>query len=138
MTNNSKTGLALLEETLEIYGADRTRWPLEVRRALSGLLSENPDARRLFADGEALDRLLDLAPALEKSRVNALSDRIAAASRTTPRMAATSKAAVPARAVWPPRRERDGAGGVACAGNRRGSKRRDGAGGQRARCGCWD
>ena len=108
MTNNSKTGLALLEETLEIYGADRTRWPLEVRRALSGLLSENPDARRLFADGEALDRVLDLAPALEKSRVNALSDRIAAASRTTPRMAATSKAAVPARAVWPPRRAASG------------------------------
>ena len=113
MTNNSKTGFgkagtALLEETLEIYGADRTRWPLEVRRALSGLLSENADARRLLAEGEALYRLLDFAPALEKSRVNALSDRIAAASRITPRVAATANVPIPKKAIWTPRRAASG------------------------------
>lgn len=104
MTNNIKTGIALLEETLDIYGADRTRWPLEVRRALSGLLTENAEARRLLAEGEALDRLLDLAPALDPSSILALADGIAAASRTTPRMAAVSKSAVPNKAVWPQRR----------------------------------
>ncbi len=104
MTNNSKTGMALLEVTLEVYGADRTRWPLEVRRALSGLLSENAEARRLLAEGAALDRLLDLAPALENGRVPALSDRIAAASRITPRVAATANVTAPKKAVWPARR----------------------------------
>lgn len=104
MTNKSKTGIALLEETLDIYGADRTRWPLDVRRALSGLLSENADARRLLAEGEALDRLLDLAPAIENERVLALSGRIAAASRTTPRMAATANVPAPKKAIWTPRR----------------------------------
>jgi hypothetical protein len=108
MTNKSKTGLALLEETLEIYGADRTRWPLEVRRALSGLLSENADARRILAEGEALDRLLDLAPALDESRVIALSARIAAASRTTPRMASTANVQAPRPSVWTPRRAASG------------------------------
>ncbi len=109
MTINSKTGIcktgtALLEETLEIYGADRTRWPLDVRRALTGLLSENADARRLVAEGEALDRLLDLAPVLDQARLTGLSDRIAAASRITPRMAATANVPVPKSAVWPVRR----------------------------------
>ncbi len=108
MTNKSKTDMALLEETLEIYGADRTRWPLDVRRELSVLISESADARRLVAEGEALDRLLDLAPALEPSSIGALADRISAASRTTPRMAATANAPVPRRAVWPARRAMSG------------------------------
>ncbi len=108
MTNNIKTGMALLEETLECYGADRTRWPLDVRRELSGLISESADARRLVAEGEALDRLLDLAPALDKSRMTALADRIAAASRTTPRMAATANVPVPKKAAWPARRAMSG------------------------------
>ncbi len=108
MTNNIKTGMALLEETLDIYGADRTRWPLEVRRTLSGLLSDKAEARRLLAEGEALDRLLDLAPALENERVVALASRIAAASRTTPRMAATANVPVPKKAAWPARRAMSG------------------------------
>lgn len=104
MTKQIKTGMALLEETLEIYGADRTRWPLELRRALSGLLSESADARRLVAEGEALDRLIDLAPVLDQSRILALSDRIAAASRTTPRMAAQTNLSVRKKDAWPARR----------------------------------
>lgn len=100
--------MALLEETLEIYGADRTRWPLEVRRALTGLIAESADARRVVADGEALDRLLDWAPVLDQARLTALADRIAAASRTTPRLAATVNVPVFKSAVWPMRRALSG------------------------------
>ena len=103
-TGTGKTGTALLQETLEIYGADGTRWPLDVRRALTGLIAESADARRLVADSEALDRLLDLAPVLDQARLTGLSDRIAAASRTTPRMATTVNVPVPKRAVRPVRR----------------------------------
>lgn len=89
-TGNQNTGLALLEATLETYGSDRTRWPAELRRQLSSVVSSNVEARRILAEAKALDRLIDIAPVVPADRLQALSDRIVMAARTTPRVVGSS------------------------------------------------
>lgn len=90
-----KTGLELLEEVLDAYGADRTRWPADVRRQLAPLVSSSPEARRMMAEAEAFDRLLDLAPALPQAKVTALADRIALQAGRTPRMVSSTPMTLP-------------------------------------------
>ena len=87
MTNTSedKPNLALLESTLERYGADRTRWPADMRRQLAGLLGTSKEAQRLVSEAAALDRLLDMAPSLSDARGKALAVRIVSAAKTLPR-----------------------------------------------------
>ena len=72
MMSRTKTGLDLLQEVLDAYGGDRTRWPAHVRLELSQLLSVSPQARELLAGAQALDRLLDMAPAVPKEKIDAL------------------------------------------------------------------
>lgn len=80
----------MLKNVLDVYGADRTRWPAASRREISALLTVSEEARRLVADAEAFDRLLDTAPPPGATRIAALSDRILAASRQTPRVVSTA------------------------------------------------
>ncbi len=95
MTDAARTELDMLDGVLDVYGADRTRWPAAARREISALLTISEEARSRLADAEAFDRLLDLAPAPGAERVSALSERIMASSRSTPRVAATAPVSRP-------------------------------------------
>ena len=70
-----------LERLLEVYGADRTRWPARERLRFVSLIAENPEAQRLVAETAALDRLLDQVATGNEERERALSERIMAAAR---------------------------------------------------------
>jgi hypothetical protein len=69
-----------LERLLEIYGADRTRWPARERLRFATLVAEDAASRRLMAEASALDRLLDVAPKASADREHALKERIVAAA----------------------------------------------------------
>lgn len=100
-TGGKAPGLKLLEQTLEIYGADRTRWPAHVRRDLSGLTGTDSTAQRMVKEAEAFDRLLDLAPLVPDARIAALAGRIAKSASTTPRLAVHTNEAREQRARKP-------------------------------------
>ena len=57
-----------LERLLEIYGADRTRWPARERLRFASLVAEDDAARHLMAEATALGSLLDLAPKASAAR----------------------------------------------------------------------
>lgn len=101
---NGHADLALLEATLEVYGGDRTRWPTDVRHKLSGILVSNEAAERLIAEAVALDRLLDMAPAVSPERRHALALRIGAGARQGKTAGAAARVQ-PIRSRW----RRDGA-----------------------------
>jgi hypothetical protein len=97
MTNaigNTMT-LTEFERLLEVYGSDRTRWPVAARANAGQLVARLPAARRLLAEAEALDRVLERAPMTSLAREAALAERIIAAARRSPRMVATSAAMRP-------------------------------------------
>ena len=87
MTDKNKwlgADIEALEQALDRFGSDRTRWPAPVRRDCAGLLATNVEAQAMLREAEALDRLLDLAPQPDID-VRALSSRIlVAASSETP------------------------------------------------------
>jgi hypothetical protein len=89
MTTGNMTTMTLseFEHLLDGYGADRTRWPLKQRSAASALLAASPDARRLLAESEALDRVLAQAPGAKPRDLDALAARIVATASVTPRLA---------------------------------------------------
>lgn len=108
-SNMEGIGLDALEQTLERYGSDRTRWPAPVRRNFAGLLAESPEAKARLREAEALDRLLDLAPEPEID-TRALADCILAAAKAEIPAAAEPRARVAwaiferrpsAEAQWP-------------------------------------
>lgn len=82
MTTNDKRAedRQALERLLDVYGADRTRWPARERLRFAGLVSEDRAAARLVDEADALDRLLDLAPRTSEVRMHALKERIVAAA----------------------------------------------------------
>jgi hypothetical protein len=97
MTNvigNTMT-LTEFERLLEVYGSDRTRWPVAARASAGQLVARVPSARRLLAETEALDRVLERAPMTSLAREAALAERIVAAARRSPRMVAKSAGAAP-------------------------------------------
>lgn len=98
MMSRAKTGLDLLQDVLDAYGGDRTRWPAHVRLELSQLLSVSPQARELLAGAQALDRLLDMAPAVSKEKTDALAQRILAQAARSPRVATST---TPVQAIRP-------------------------------------
>ena len=69
-----------LEGLLEVYGADRTRWPARERLRFASFISEDDEARRLLNEAAALDALLDRAPRASEDREHALKERIVAAA----------------------------------------------------------
>jgi len=74
--------IGALERLLEVYGADRTRWPPRERLRFASLLANEPEAQRHVAEAAALDRLLDLAPTASTARERAVSERIMGAAQT--------------------------------------------------------
>lgn len=92
------------EELLAVHGGDRTRWPLDQRAAANRLLAQGADARRLLAEAQALDSLLDRRP-IAGTDVDALAARIVATAQRSPRLAtSTSVAALAVRPSAPVRR----------------------------------
>lgn len=87
ISNKSMT-IAELERLLEVYGAERTRWPVEWRASAALLVATDPAARRLLAEAAALDRVLNHAPApgLTVQVEAALAERIVAAAQRSPRI----------------------------------------------------
>lgn len=69
-----------LAHRLEVSGADRTRWPAQERLRFAPLIAHDDAARRLVAEAAALDRVMDMAPALDGARLGPLIDRIVAAA----------------------------------------------------------
>lgn len=72
-----------LQRLLDVYGADRTRWPARERLRFASVVSEDKASARLLAEAEALDRLLDSAPRSSDATVEALKERILAAAQST-------------------------------------------------------
>jgi hypothetical protein len=88
MTSMSNLSMTLVEfeQLLDVYGADRTRWPADARAAAAQLVAKDGAARRLLAETEALDRVLQKAPAPALAAESALAERIVAAALRSPRM----------------------------------------------------
>jgi len=92
-----------LERMLEIYGADRTRWPARERLRFASVISEDKASARLLAEAEALERLLDRAPRVSEGNVEALKERIVAAALRSqrPQLAAVAGGkAVSGKSSW--------------------------------------
>jgi len=94
-----------LERLLDVYGADRTRWPARERLRFAGFISEDEAAQRMVAESAALDALLDRAPRASEDRERALKERIVAAALRTvePQLAVVrtdEENAVPRLPAW--------------------------------------
>lgn len=101
MTTSSNTPMtfAEFERLLDVYGADRTRWPIEARAGAGQLVARDAASRRLLTEAEALDRVLERAPLPSLAREAALVDRIVAAARRSPRMVRIDEAPAPQAAA---------------------------------------
>lgn len=86
MMFNRDRRLADLQSALEAFGADRGRWPAQLRNSLSTFIAGDAEAQRLVKEAEALDRLLDAAPMLSAERMDALASRIGALAERQPRV----------------------------------------------------
>lgn len=88
MTNMNNSGMTLadFERLLDIYGGDRTRWPTDGRAAAAQLVSRDAKARRILAEAEALDRILERAPLPSLAVEAGLAERIVAAAQRSPRI----------------------------------------------------
>jgi hypothetical protein len=88
MTSMSNISMTLAEFTrlLDVYGADRTRWPAEARATAAHLVARDAEARQLLAEAEALDRVLQSAPVPALAVEAALAERIVAAAQRSPRI----------------------------------------------------
>ena len=114
MTKNNKqvADREALERLLEIYGADRTRWPARERLRFASVISDDDAASHMLAEAQALDTLLDRASRPSDAAVEALKDRImAAAMRESPakvsvatRPAASIRPAASVTSIWSRRR----------------------------------
>jgi hypothetical protein len=92
MSNASNTmTIAEFERLLDVYGSERTRWPVEARASAGHLVSRDRAARRLLAEAEALDRALERAPLPTLAQETAMAERIVAAARRTPRIVAVAR-----------------------------------------------
>ncbi len=98
MTNKNTITMTLgdFERLLEVYGGDRTRWPAEERAAAAQLVARDVKARRLLAEAEALDRVLERAPLPALALEAELADRIVAAAQRSPRIVRIGGAAASA------------------------------------------
>jgi hypothetical protein len=89
-----KLTVTAFEQLLDIYGADRTRWPISERADAVALLATAPLARRLLAEAAAFDETLSrgMAASGQSDAVQqaALSERIMAASTGLPRLASVT------------------------------------------------
>lgn len=93
MTMSVRMTYADFETLLAVYGSDRARWPVEARKEAALLVARSAEARRLLAETEALDRVLDRAPLPSLAGEAALSARILAAAQRSPRVVSVRPAA---------------------------------------------
>ena len=92
MNNTSNTmTIAEFERLLDVYGSDRTRWPVEARASAGQLVARDRAARRLLAEAEALDRALERAPLPTLAQEAAIAERIVAAARRSPRIVSPAR-----------------------------------------------
>jgi hypothetical protein len=94
--NNSeqtKQSFDLLDQTLEAYGGNASRWPDGVRARLSAFVDLNSEAEKRIAAARALDQVLNFAPKLSDAQNATLADRIVARAAHQPRV--VSKAEIP-------------------------------------------
>ena len=112
MTNPTTPKLtrAALAGALDVHGANRLRWPIELRAGAAALLVEDATARLLYREAAALDLALDHAPQVDAARTGALADRIRAVAERSPRIAASTSGAMLA-AARPGRSPASGFGG---------------------------
>ena len=89
-TSNTMT-IAEFERLLDVYGGDRTRWPVEARASAGHLVARDRAARRLLAEAEALDRALERAPLPTLAQEAAIAERIVAAARRSPRIVSPAR-----------------------------------------------
>jgi hypothetical protein len=94
-SNDKSMTLGDFERLLDVYGGDRSRWPLPARTLAGALVARDRAAQRLLAQSEALDRVLERAPMPSLAREAALTERILSSARRSPRMVPTSTAASP-------------------------------------------
>ncbi|NSL71840.1 hypothetical protein C6Y62_08460 [Hyphomicrobium sulfonivorans] len=82
MSKNNKQAVdrEALERLLDIYGADRTRWPARERLRFASIISDDDQAAKMLAQARALDRLLDQATPAGDATLEALKGRIMAAA----------------------------------------------------------
>ncbi len=80
--------LAMLDATLEAYGADASRWPMAARDRLSAFVASSGEAKRRLASARALDQVLAFAPKIGEARHTEIVDRIVARAERQPRTAA--------------------------------------------------
>jgi hypothetical protein len=85
--------VAEFERLLDVYGSDRTRWPVEARASAGHLVARDGTARRLLAEAEALDRALERAPLPTLAQEAAIAERIVSTARRTPRIVPAAKTA---------------------------------------------
>jgi hypothetical protein len=85
MSNKSMTKAELVQ-LLDVYGADRARWPAEARELAAHLVTSDAEVGRLLAEAEALDRLLERAPVPGLAVEVALAERILASAQRSPRI----------------------------------------------------
>src|SRR5262245_47829779 len=103
MSNNGMT-ITDFAHLLDVYGSDRTRWPVEARASAGQLVARDRAARRLLAEAEALDKTLERAPLPSLAAEAALADRIIATARRSPRMVPAMNPALNATAAGGRRR----------------------------------
>jgi hypothetical protein len=96
MGGNRSMTLAEFDQLLDVYGADRVRWPAELRTAATQLVARDAGALRLLAEAEALDHVLERAPLPAPAVETALAARIVAAAQRSPRIVKSRPAAVAA------------------------------------------
>ena len=105
MTEMNHSGMTMseFERLLDVYGGARTRWPAEARAAAAQLVARDAGARRMLAEAEALDRVLERAPLPGLAVEAALAERIVAAAQRSPRLVKipTEKAALNTAAGLP-------------------------------------
>ncbi len=96
----------VLRHLLDVYGADRSRWPAAERLQLASFIASDPRARVELAEAAALDAVLDRAPSVSAAREPVLLARIARAvsadgvPRPQPIAMPTAVQSVKARKVW--------------------------------------
>jgi hypothetical protein len=80
-TRQTRVDIERLKVLVEVHGGDRERWPAAERLEMARLVAHDKEAAAVVAEAQALDRVLDLAPALDEDRLAALTQKIVGAAQ---------------------------------------------------------